>query len=241
MIPEAADYAKDNGAYVSPARRSSLFFTRKVAMKRHLAASICVLITCASPVLAQAPDWRDYFPLKVGQRWTYIVNADPKKEVVIEVERTEDFTRMAMKDDKKNSEKFTGFILKSSSGDKVTRDHVVVMENGVYRIYAAGTLINPPLLFFKFGLQKVGETWDVDSTSGNITIKGTYSIRRGEVQVPYAKKPLNAIIVSFSNNKPGDERHEIEYWFAKDLGMVKQRVSLKNHHIVLELKSTSAK
>ena len=209
-------------------------------MKRHLTASICVLITCASTVLAQAPDWRDYFPLKVGHRWTYIVNADPKKKVVIEVERMEDYTRKAMKDDKPIAEKFTGFILKSSSGDKVTRDHVVVMENGVYRIHAAGTLINPPLLFFKFGLQK-GETWDLDSTSGNTTIKGTCSIRSDLVQVPYQKKPHNAIIVLFSNNKPGDERHEIEYWFVRNIGMVKQRVELKNHKIVLELENESAK
>jgi len=209
-------------------------------MKRHLTASICVLIVCASPVLAQAPDWREFFPLKVGHKWTYIVNADPKKKVVIEVERMEDYTRKAMKDDKPIAEKFTGFILKSSSGDKITRDHVVVMENGVYRIHAAGTLINPPLLFFKFGLQK-GETWDLDSTSGNTTIKGTCSIRSDLVQVPYQKKPHNAIIVLFSNNKPGDERHEIEYWFVRNIGMVKQRVELKNHKIVLELENESAK
>jgi hypothetical protein len=210
-------------------------------MKRHLTASICVLIACASPVLAQAPDWREYFPLKIDHKWTYIVNADPKKKVVIEVERTEDYTRKEMKDDKKIEEKFTGFILKSSSGDKVTRDHVVVMENGVFRIHAAGTLINPPLLFFKFGLQKEGETWDLDSTSGNTTIKGTCSIRKGKVLVPYAKKTLDAIIVLFSNNKPGDERHEIEYWFVRNIGMVKQRVELKNHKIVLELENDSAK
>ena len=209
-------------------------------MKRHLTASICVLIVCASPVLAQAPDWREFFPLKVGHKWTYIVNADPKKKVVIEVERMEDYTRKAMKDDKPIAEKFTGFILKSSSGDKITRDHVVVMENGVYRIHAAGTLINPPLLFFKFGLQK-GETWDLDSTSGNTTIKGTCSIRSDLVQVPYQKKPHNAIIVLFSNNKPGDERHEIEYWFVRNIGMVKQRVELKNHKIVLELENEAAK
>lgn len=209
-------------------------------MKKNLTASICMFIACASSALAQAPDWRNFFPLKVGHTWTYIVNNDPKKKVVIEVEPTEDYLHKAMKDDKKD-EKFTAFILKSSSGDKVTRDKVVVMENGVYRIHAAGTLINPPLLFFKFGLQKTGETWDLDSTSGNTTIKGTCSIRSDVVKVPYKKEPLNAIRVSFTNNKSGDEQHLIEYWFVTNVGMVKQHVQLKNHDITLELENQSSK
>ena len=201
-------------------------------MKRHLTASICVLITCASPVLAQAPDWRDYFPLKVGHRWTYIVNADPKKKVVIEVERTEDYTRVAMKDDKKISEKFTGFLLKSSSGDKVTRDHVVVMENGVYRIYAASTLINPPLLFFKFHV-KSGETWTCDSVSGNTTIKGTSTATLVKNQGPNGK--IDYWKIEYNNDKPGDDRIEITYWFAPGYGMIQHQVKTKNHDITLKL------
>jgi hypothetical protein len=201
-------------------------------MKRHLTASICVLIACASPVLAQAPDWREYFPLKIDHKWTYIVNADPKKKVVIEVERTEDYTRKEMKDDKKIEEKFTGFILKTSSGDKVTRDHVVVMDDGVYRIHAAGTLINPPLLFFKFHI-KSGEAWNCDSVSGNTTIKGTSTASHLKNQGADGKTDYWKI--EYNNNKPGDERIQITYWFARGYGMIQQHVKMKNHDITLKL------
>jgi hypothetical protein len=199
-------------------------------MNKTLMASVCVLIVCANTALAQA---LDYFPLKIDHKWTYVVNADPKKKVVIEVERTEDYTRKEIKDDKKTEpKKFTGFILKTTSGDKVTRDHVVVMEDGVYRIHAAGTLINPPLLFFKFHV-KSGETWTCESESGNTKIKGTSTANLLKNQGADGKTDYWKI--EFNNNKPGDERIEITYWFAPGYGMIQQHVKMKNHDIVLKL------
>src|SRR5271170_3921808 len=96
-----------------------------------------LLVAGAGPVGAQPQLLTtDQFPLKVGNRWTYLARnpgADGaakeggKKTVVVEVEREEVY------------QKNVGFILKMTSGGKTTRDHVVVLSDGVYRIHAAGT------------------------------------------------------------------------------------------------------
>ena len=92
--------------------------------------------------------------------------------------------------------------------------------------------IDPPFLFFKFGL-KLGETWKCSSSSGDKTIKGVSKLNHAEVTVPYRKlEKLQALTVSF---KADDGRIEVEYWFVKDIGMVKQRVKVERLDIVLEL------
>src|SRR6266705_2377122 len=134
-------------------------------MKTTMTASICWLLACAIPAIAQN-DYRSYYPLKVKQRWTYVSSdpkaaqdpqkkddakkpaTDPNKQLVIEVERAEEFIRKGMKDAK--DEKFPGFILKMTSGDKVKRDHIAIMNDGAYRASLDGRALSPPVLIFKF-------------------------------------------------------------------------------------------
>jgi len=85
-------------------------------------------------------------------------------------------------------------------------------------------------------LKNAGETWNWDSTNGNATIKGTCTIGAGPVHVPYKNGvKLDAITVTFSNNKTGAERQEITTWYVANIGMVKQHVKAGNHEIVQEL------
>jgi hypothetical protein len=222
-------------------------------------AAVVSIIALTGAVMAQTPEWRAFYPLKVGNRWTYVAsdapgNADPKKKdvprkkegdlnkrVVVEVERAEDFIRKVVKGENAVEEKIPAFILKSSSGDKVTRDLVAVREDGVHRILLNSAPIEPPLLFFKFGLKKIGETWEVDSKSRTTTLRGTYTITTGTVQVPYKNRAtLDALIVAFSNNKSGTERHEMTWWYVREVGMVKHHLKVNNHESVLELEEFAA-
>jgi hypothetical protein len=213
-------------------------------MTRAMTASLCWAIVCATSALAQEPIVQPYFPLKVGHRWTYRVS-DPKSpaakagSTVIEVERQEVYTEK-IKDKEKGTETtkdYTGFVLKTSSGPKSTLDYVVVLPSGVYRIYVAKTPINPPMMFFKFG--KSGDTWPLDAISGNKDLKGTFTIKAAKadsVIVPYSKAPLKDVwIVSFHNNKQGEEREEVDTWFAPEIGMVKLRRKGQGQEVLLEL------
>lgn len=211
-------------------------------MKTPASFSIFLLLASFQSLNAQSSIQSLYYPMHVGDRWTYRVldlkssNAkmDTKKKVVVEVERQENFTRKIPNDPKGNSETRIGYILKSTSGGKTTRDHVVVLEDGVHRIHAADTPISPPLLFFKHPLAK-GEKWECNSTSGNTTIKGTFTWRNDRVTLPVGM--VDAVLVSFTNGLEDVNRVEIDYWFVAKVGMVKQRVLERNREIALELES----
>ena len=49
------------------------------------------------------------------------------------------------------------------------------------------------------------------------------------------KQTFKTYRISFTNNKKGEDAVEIDYWFAHDIGMIKQRVKARNHESVLEL------
>lgn len=216
-------------------------------MVRKIVASIGCLLWCSVPAFAQ-PDWRVYYPLQVKHRWTYVASdpkaapdpkqkdSDPQKQLVVEVEGVQDYTRKVTNKGKESDEKLAGYILKMTSGNKVERDQVVVMNEGVHRFNVNGTAINPPILILKFGLKNAGETWDWDSTSGNATLKGTCTIGAGPVQVPYKDHAkLDAITVTFCNNKTGADRQEIVTWYVANVGRVKQHIKAGNHEVIQEL------
>jgi hypothetical protein len=213
-------------------------------MKRMILLSLALPFLWLQTARAQAPLTTPFYPLNVGDKWTYrvvdlkapLVKADPKKTVVVEVERPEIYARKNVdKNGKATIDEKVGFILKSTSGSKTTRDHVVVLEDGVYRVHAAGTPMTPPLPFFKLGLKKPGETWECNSVSGNITIKGTFTWSYERVKV--LDKGYDAFHISFTNGKGGDDRVEVDCWFAEKVGMVKQRHLEKGREIALELQS----
>ena len=208
-------------------------------MRTKVIVTIALLIACAGPAFAQTPIKNEFYPLEVGNRWTYSVkedakkkDADPKKKVEIVVERAEVYVQKNIKDGATIENKFTGYILKSTSGDKVSRDHVVVTDTGIQRIHLAGTPINPPLTFFKFPV-KADESWTCESISGSTTIKGTFTAKQAVAESPKGK--LDYWIITFTNNQTGNERIQIDYWFARGYGMIKQHVRSGNSEIILEL------
>ena len=218
---------------------------------RLLATCLGIILACVSLAIAQPPLQSNYYPLEIGHRWTYRAidpnapqpNADAKKKVVIEIEREAPYTEETLKDGTKIQKKFTGYLLKMTSGDKVTQDHVIVLPEGVHRIHASGTPMNPPLLFFKLDALKPGVSWNCNSVSGNTILKGTFTASIDDVTLhdvtiqkeTMPKQTFKTYRISFTNNKKGEDAVEIDYWFAHDIGMIKQRVKARNHESVLEL------
>ncbi|MBI3822538.1 MAG: hypothetical protein HY289_07650 [Planctomycetes bacterium] len=214
-------------------------------MKTIATASIALLITWITPGASQESAADPFYPVKVGNVWTYratdLKAPQPKpdaKRTIIEVEREEKYTYKEVGGDGKDVEKsLPGFMLKQSNGDKVQRVHVYVTRDGVYQASVAGRSISPPLLLLKSTVKFSGETWPWDSTSGTTAVKGTCTIRSENVRVPYKKEEMPARVVLFTNDKAGDDRHEVETWFVPNVGMVKQRIAAKNHATLLELES----
>lgn len=178
----------------------------------------------------------NYYPLKLGQRWTYQVTdlkatpvkVDPKVKVEIAVDKVAVYTRV--KNDKKES--FTGYLLKSTGGQSKL-DQVVVLDDGIYRVQTANVALTPPLQIFKLPL-KDGETWEANSSIGKETIKGTFTARHEKVTVP-AGSYEDAMAIHFRSGPAAGSAFEFTTWYVKDIGMVKQHVKSKEHERLLEL------
>ncbi len=208
--------------------------------------AILIVLVATAVVHAQEPVHlqSEFYPLKIGTRWTYRVHdkkaqqpkGAPIRSVDVAVEREELFSEKRLdKDGKMNLVSYVGYLLKSTSGNKSTLDHVVVTRQGLLKVHTAGTPLTPPLLFLKLDLEKGQKSWDWISTSGNTTIKGTYTLSTESIRVAGYAEPKNAVLVAYRDHQPKEKQVEIDYWFVQGIGMVKQRVRERNHEIELEL------
>jgi hypothetical protein len=183
------------------------------------------------------PPRNDFYPLHAGAKWTYSVphTKGAFKDIEVVVERLEPVRR---KQRAANLGEFLdSFHIKTISedlpGDKTSNDRplgvkmvlseqLLVSEDGVFRMRSAGKDIEPPAKLLKApGDPKL--TWNVDSESETVKLKGTFTAETFDADLDQ-KRPV--IKVSCRNFQIGNRTMDVDYWFAKDIGIVKQRVSL---------------
>jgi hypothetical protein len=210
-----------------------------VPMLKSISLAILTLSICVGIAASQGPDKKiDFFPLKVGHRWTYAhtdlkagpAKADKKQKVVIDVESEEPYVVTKTVEGKAIEEKSLGYVLRSTSGGKTTRDYVVQMKDGLHRVRTAGTPLTPSLRIVPFPLYDK-DKWAANSTSGNTVLKGIFTTKVDAVKVPFGEIS-QALLVSYRDQQPGIE---IDSWYAQSVGMVKQRVLAKDHEVMMEL------
>jgi hypothetical protein len=208
----------------------------------------------AAPLAAQDEKSFDtpYYPLKVGNKWVYA--AGPQQVVVLVEARKP--VQIDMKDatsGKLVKEKIATYVLKMTSGDKVMTEQVGVLVKGtyrfqsgakeidvpagVYRFQSAGKDILPPECFLKLPLVK-DETWDVQCESEGVTIKGSFVAGEATVKVPAGS--FQTMTVTSKNLQVGTQPLDQEYWFAPQVGIVKQRVQIGTFQTFLELQHFEA-
>ncbi|MCI0376961.1 MAG: hypothetical protein L0215_05105 [Gemmataceae bacterium] len=177
----------------------------------------------------------NYYPLKEGAAWHYQVTQakGEKQKVTVQVEKREILQFKKKKEkDKEESKRVVCFMLRVTSGDKTLTEHVGILEDGVYRFTSAGKEITPPLRFMKLGLEK-GETWECESVSESAVLKGVFSSDMETVRVPAGQ--FNAMVVTAKDFQIGQQKMNLTYWFANKVGIVKQRTSVGDLDILLEL------
>lgn len=187
-----------------------------------------------------------YFPLNVGTKWLYKAG---DQKVVIRVDDL-DFKERRV-DGKKNGldekivEKVPCYRLeviggttqdletrrKDSAAIRALTEHVAVLEDGIYRFSGAGKDFNPPLRFFKLPLND-GESWTCDSTTDGTTLKGGFKAKRDRVSVPAGSYDTMAVTGAI---QIGPKKMDVQYWFAPNVGIVKQYVKIGDYEVTLEL------
>ena len=204
-------------------------------MKPRLSTALVLLVVIA---VARGTDDKTpetpYYPLKVGNVWTYKIG-DTK--LTVKVPKFEDV-------DKQSCAR-----VEMSVGAKVVSfEHVAVKADGVYRYATDDNKTEPPLCFLKLPV-KQGDEWKVASTVGAMgkvtgTVgamgKVTGTFKTGEVAEDLkvaagTYKKEDVITVTCNDLDAGGMKVKLTYYFAKGVGMVKQTITIAGQEIVIEL------
>lgn len=184
-----------------------------------------LLALLSSNLLAQdqAPKEDKYYPLKKGSTWEYVTAGKSFRIELVEFEMVGDTLCAKLES-----------IL---NGNTVASEHVAVKDDGVYRYKYNNIEINPPLKFLVLPAAP-DKTWQVDSSAQTpggeqLNLKGTFTTKAEPVKVPAGD--YQTISSSSSSFEVMGQKLEMNYFFAPDVGMVKQIVKLGNSTVVVEL------
>jgi hypothetical protein len=163
-----------------------------------------------------------YYPLKVGNKWTY--KAGDATKITVQVTKFEEVNKQNLA-----VLELTGGPAKSALVEKVA-----VKADGVYRYVAADKEVKPELRFLALPPKK-DQTWDVMAMVGPEKLKGTFkSGEMDELKVP-AGTYKNVVTVTGTEFEANGQKLSMTYYFAKDVGMIKQTIKIGGTEVVLEL------
>jgi hypothetical protein len=191
-------------------------------MKRLAGLSVLAVMIVGLSLSAQdtaAPANNPYYPIKVGSEWTYKVQGGPIKMKITGTEKVG---------------QATGYKIEVTAGNKVSATEVVgITKDGVVRYKVNDVAAEPPILFLPADPEATKE-WDINSKAGGQELKGKFrATKEPGLTVPAGK--YDTIHVKGTGMQVGSTTSDIEYWFAKDVGIVKLRFTLGSQDATLEL------
>jgi hypothetical protein len=191
-------------------------------------ALVLLLVLTVGPTGRTADDKAPetpYFPLKVGDSWSYRMG-DTR------------YTRKATKVEDVDNQSCV--LIETMVGNRlVSSEHVAVKADGVYRCTSDGTKdhkYEPPLCFLKLPV-KTGDTWNVESSVTGAGKKVSGAFKTGEVAELKVgdKKYENVVTVTSDDFDAGGTKTKVTYYFAMDVGMVRQTIAIEGQVVVMEL------
>jgi hypothetical protein len=167
----------------------------------------------------------NYYPLEEGNEWKFRITVNDNVDTIT--------TRIA-KVENINGEKLSR--LEPSKGE--ITEHLSQTEKGVFRNRLNGVEVSPALMLLPYPV-KVGAKWAGEITVQKKKLEYTGVIEAEEmVDVPAGKFKTLRVVLKLEEN--GTEVITT-YWFAKDVGFVKQRVEVGGNDILLELEKHQGK
>jgi len=171
---------------------------------------------------AKAPN---YYPMKVGTRWYYQLDAGngQKLELVSEIGGVDTVDGKSL-----------ARLEVAANGKKLpTTEHLRSDDNGVYRVRMNQMEVSPPICLIKYPL-KEGQTWGGETSAAGQKMKVDCSEGKPEeVQVPAGKYQAIPCTIMVTQ---GPVKLKNVFWFAENVGIVKQRSEIGPQTVTLELK-----
>jgi hypothetical protein len=190
-------------------------------MKRLAGTSVLAVLIVGLSLSAQdtaAPATNPYYPIKTGSEWTYKVQGGPIKMKITGTEKVG---------------QATGYKIEVTAGNKVSATEVVgVTKDGVVRYKVNDVAADTPILFLPTDPEATKD-WKIDTKAGGQKLEGTFKASKEKITVPAGT--YDTIHVKGTGMQVGNTTSDIDYWFAKDVGIVKLRFTLGSQDATLEL------
>jgi hypothetical protein len=162
----------------------------------------------------------NYYPLDEGNEWQYRVTANGNVG--------ESVTTHIAKVETVDGEKLAR--LEASKGN--ITEHLTQTNKGVFRRRLNGSDVEPPLMLMPYP-PKVGAKWQGEITVQKMKLKYFGELEAEEnIEVPAGKFKTYRVNLKLEDN---NMTVSVAYWFAKDVGMVKQTLEVGGIDILLEL------
>jgi hypothetical protein len=192
-------------------------------MSVRTAALLALALALAPPAAAaRAEDLASspYYPLKVGSAWTYKAGDGGKFTMkVAKVEKVGDVNAARVE------------VVKD--GKVESSELVAVRDDGVYRYQFENKKADPPIRFLKLPPKK-DDAWKVESKSDGELIKGTFKMGE-EDNVKVAAGTYKCVTVACDDLDAVGVKLKATYYFAENVGMVKQVIEAAGVTTVIEL------
>jgi hypothetical protein len=168
----------------------------------------------------------NYYPLKEGSKWEYKLNVMGQTvAVAFQINKTE------MIGDKK-----VAVIETVVNGNTAATEHIESNEKGIFRHKFNMLDVKPALPLLKYPVKK-GDAWVSDVEMGGQKVKADTKVNLEEVTVPAGK--YEAAAVSIETEVMG-QKVTTTYWFAPNVGIVKQIFNLGGVQGTMELEKYTA-
>jgi hypothetical protein len=191
---------------------------------------VFVVLLATLPGWAQAPALArakasppNFYPLKPGTKWHYQVEmgGGQKITMVNQIAKIENI-------DGKDMARLDSVV----NGNVVATEHLSATPEGVFRNRFNGVEVSPPVCLLKYPV-KEGTIWETQTKLGDqqMTVTGREG-KSEDVQVPGGKFHSMTVVVEATVS---GMKVSTSYWFAENVGIVKQTLDLGGRTINMEL------
>jgi hypothetical protein len=160
-----------------------------------------------------------YYPLRVGDTWTYSMAGTQMVSKVVKYENFEG-QRCAR-------------VEATIGGNVAASELIAVRKGGIYRVAFQDKKADPPVLFLKLPL-RAGDQWKMNYSVGNEKASGTYKCG-GETTVKVGDKQYNAVVISCDDLETSGLKVSFTGYYVRNVGMIKQVLKVQGQEIVVEL------
>ena len=190
-------------------------------MARRCLPLLALLILAVGFVRAadDAPVATPYFPLAVGSKWFYKCGENHFRLEVVKFEKVGET----------NCARVELFVNDKSQA----AENIAVTKDAVVRFSFDGKKAEPPIPFLQLPVA-AGKSWKVQSKVDGQALEGSFlSGEEDNVKVPAGT--YKTATVTGADLKANGVKLNLRYYFAKDVGMVKQVIDIDGQKVVVEL------